>query len=67
MTALDVDPIAGALGAIATGLDLATVAAPEELVGVRQALADHLVVFLPDQRLDLDALERVTDLLGGRT
>ena len=37
-----------------------------QLDGVRQALADHLVVFLPDQRLDLDGLERVTDLLGGR-
>ena len=24
------------------------------------------MVFLPDQRLDLDGLERVTDLLGGR-
>ena len=26
----------------------------------------HLVVFLPDQQMDLDDLERVTDLLGGR-
>jgi taurine dioxygenase len=66
MTALDVHPIAGALGAVATGLNLTAVAAPEELAGLRQALADHLVVFLPDQHLDLDALERVTDLLGGR-
>jgi taurine dioxygenase len=33
---------------------------------VRQALADHLVVFLPGQDLSLDDLERVTDLLGGR-
>ena len=37
-----------------------------ELDGLRQALADHLVVFLPEQALDLDDLERVTDLLGGR-
>ncbi len=33
---------------------------------MRQALADHLVVFLPGQDLSLDDLERVTDLLGGR-
>ena len=33
---------------------------------MREALADHLVVFLPDQHMDLDDLERVTDLLGGR-
>ena len=33
---------------------------------MRQALADYLVVFLPEQDLSLDDLERVTDLLGGR-
>jgi taurine dioxygenase len=63
---LTVEPIAGALGATVSGLDLAAASDPAHLVGLRQALADHLVVFLPDQRLDLDALERVTDLLGGR-
>ena len=49
-----------------TGIDLAQVGQPEQLEGVRQALAQYLVVFLPDQAIDLDALERVTDLLGGR-
>ena len=58
--------VAGALGAMVTGLDLAQVREPEQLAGLRQALAEHLVVFLPDQAIDLDALERVTDLLGGR-
>ena len=38
----------------------------EQLDEVRSALADHLVVFLPEQHLDLDDLERITDLLGGR-
>ena len=38
----------------------------EQLDEVRAALADHLVVFLPDQHLALDDLERITDLLGGR-
>jgi taurine dioxygenase len=65
-TALAVEPVAGALGASVTGIDLAQVSAPDELNGLRQALADHLVIFLPDQTLDLDDLERVTDLLGGR-
>jgi taurine dioxygenase len=63
---LTVEPMAGALGATVTGLDLASVSDPAQLEGLRRALADHLVVFLPDQRLDLDGLERVTDLLGGR-
>jgi taurine dioxygenase len=66
MTTLEVLPVAGALGATVTGIDLTTVSASEQLDGVRAALADHLVVFLPDQRLDLDHLERLTDLLGGR-
>jgi taurine dioxygenase len=63
---LAVEPVAGALGATVTGLDLRTVTAPSELEGLRRALADHLVVFLPAQDLSLDDLERVTDLLGGR-
>ncbi len=58
--------MAGALGATITGIDLDTVTGGEQLDGVRKALADHLVVFLPEQHLDLDGLERITDLLGGR-
>jgi taurine dioxygenase len=63
---LTVEPVAGALGAMVRGIDLTSVTEPEQLDGVRQALADHLVIFLPDQGLSLDDLERVTDLLGGR-
>jgi taurine dioxygenase len=65
-TPLTVEPVAGALGATVTGLDLTKVTRGEELDGLRRALADHLVVFLPEQDLSLDDLERVTDLLGGR-
>jgi taurine dioxygenase len=54
------------MGATVTGIDLTKATDPADLDGVRQALADHLVVFLPDQDLSLDDLERVTDLLGGR-
>ena len=63
---LHVQPAAGALGATVTGIDLSEVHDPEQLDGVRAALAEQLVVFLPEQDLDLDDLERITDLLGGR-
>ena len=63
---LTVEPVAGALGASVTGLDLRDVCDASELDGLRGALAEHLVVFLPDQDLSLDDLERITDLLGGR-
>jgi taurine dioxygenase len=63
---LSVEPIAGALGAVVTGVDLTEVSAPDQLEGLRRALAEHLVVFLPDQDMSLDDLERLTDLLGGR-
>src|SRR5580658_5435403 len=66
MTSLVVEPVAGALGATVTGVDLSRVTESGPLDGVRRALADHLVVFLPGQDLDLDDLERITDLLGGR-
>jgi taurine dioxygenase len=66
VTSVEVRPVAGALGATITGIDLVTVTEYEQLEGVRRALADHLVVFLPEQHLDLDDLERITDLLGGR-
>ena len=65
-TSLSVEPVAGALGATITGIDLARVTDPDQLADLRRALADHLVVFLPGQELGLDDLERVTDLLGGR-
>jgi taurine dioxygenase len=61
-----VQPVAGALGATVRGVDLTKVFDSEELDGVRRALADHLVVFLPEQDLSLNDLERITDLLGGR-
>ncbi len=63
---LEVDQVAGALGATVTGIDLHAVTEPSQLDGLRRALTEHLVVFLPDQELSLDDLERITDLLGGR-
>jgi len=63
---LTVEPVAGALGATVRGIDLSRVTDAEQLEGVHQALADHLVVFLPEQHLSLNDLESITDLLGGR-
>ena len=65
-TSLSVEPVAGAIGATVTGIDLASVTDAAALGDLRRALADHLVVFLPGQELSLDDLERITDLLGGR-
>jgi len=65
-TSLTVEPVAGALGATVTGIDLTKVTEAAQLDDLRRALADHLVLFLPEQELNLDDLERVTDLLGGR-
>jgi taurine dioxygenase len=63
---LDVRPFAGALGAEVRGIELTSVEDAEQLGGLRDALARYLVVALPDQRMSLDDLERLTDLLGGR-
>lgn len=66
MVSLEVRRVAGALGATVTGIDLNKVTESGQLDEVRSALADHLVVFLPKQQMELDDLERITDLLGGR-
>ena len=63
---LDVEPAAGSLGAFVTGLDLTTELDAATLAALRAAILDHLVVFLPDQPMTLDDLERLTDQLGGR-
>ena len=63
---LTVEPAAGSLGAYVTGLDLTCELDSRTLGELRAALLDHLVVFLPDQPMTLDDLERLTDQLGGR-
>ena len=46
---IEVRPIAGALGAEIHGVDMAKDIAPEVVGEVRQALLDHLVIFLREQ------------------
>jgi taurine dioxygenase len=63
---LKVEKAAGYAGAYVSGIDLSKPLDVEEVGGLHRALADHLVVALPDQSMSLDDLERLTDQLGGR-
>ena len=63
---LSVRSSGGPAGAYVTGIDLSRVLDAEEAAALKQALADHLVVALPDQKISLDDLEALTDALGGR-
>jgi taurine dioxygenase len=63
---LKIEKAAGSAGAYVTGVDLSKPLDAEEIAGLRAALRDHLVVALPDQAMNLDDLERLTDQLGGR-
>jgi taurine dioxygenase len=48
---MQLTPLTPAIGAIAAGIDLAGPLADEEVVAIRGALDDRLVLFFPDQRL----------------
>ncbi|HEY8698648.1 MAG TPA: TauD/TfdA family dioxygenase [Rhizomicrobium sp.] len=63
---LNVEKASGAAGAYVTGLDLSHSLEDDQVASLKRALADHLVVALPEQRISLDDLERLTDQLGGR-
>lgn len=63
MRDLEVTPVGGALGAEVRGLDLAAV--DDELVAtIRRLLAEHLVVFFPDQELSVAAHLRLGQAFG---
>ena len=63
---LTVERAAGSLGAFVHGIDTSSPLEPGDMDVLHQAILDHLVVFLPEQNIDLDQLERFTDELGGR-
>jgi taurine dioxygenase len=66
MSTITVERAAGSLGAYVHGIDTSSRLEPDSMATLRRAIVDHLVVFLPEQSIDLDQLERLTDELGGR-
>lgn len=62
---LEIERAAGALGAFVHGIDLTDPLDDAEVAALRAAIVEHLVVFLPDQPMSLDDLERLTERLGG--
>jgi taurine dioxygenase len=63
---ITVEPVAGSLGAEVHGIDTSCPLTDDEMAALLGALDTHLVVFLPEQHITLDHLERLTDELGGR-
>jgi taurine dioxygenase len=61
---MDVEPIAGGLGAVVSGIDLSADLEQESIQALRQALARHLVIFLPRQSLDPERLLAFTRRIG---
>jgi taurine dioxygenase len=66
MGTIVVDRLAGSCGAVVRGVDLTQPLSAEGVERVLSLLDEHLVVAFPDQHMDLDRLEALTDELGGR-
>ena len=62
---LSVRPLTGALGAEISGLDVTRPLDDEQTAALRGAIVEHHVVFLRDQPYSVEALEHVTERLGG--
>lgn len=63
-SAFDLDPVTPRLGARLTGVDLKQPISEGLAAGLRAALADRLVLFLPGQFLDIASLKRATRVFG---
>ncbi|MBX3506173.1 MAG: TauD/TfdA family dioxygenase [Parvibaculum sp.] len=63
-TSIHVRPNESGFGAEITGLDISRPLPPETLAEVKQAWADHAVVWFPDQPLTHDELEAFTLQIG---
>jgi len=61
--ALRVEPVTGALGAVVSGIDLAS-APHDALAELRSALDEYLVLYLPGQSLDRFQLDRLGRFFG---
>jgi taurine dioxygenase len=64
MAALDIGPIAGALGAEIHGMDLASELDSGTVAAIRRALLDHLVIFFRGQDLPPDRFLAFARRLG---
>jgi len=62
--AIEVAPVAGALGAVITGVDLATDLTDDAVAEIRRAWLAHGVVFFRDQRLDSDRFMAFAKTVG---
>ena len=51
MSSISVSPISGALGAVISGVDLSQPLSHGDLAAVRQAFAEHVVIFFRDQNI----------------
>jgi len=61
---IDVQPIAGNIGAEIHGVDIATDLADGAIKEIRQALLDHCVIFFRDQKLDVAGHKAFTRRFG---
>ena len=59
---MDVQRITGAFGAELRGLDLSQPIGPDLAHALRQALAEHLVLVIPGQSLDVAAQRALTQV-----
>jgi taurine dioxygenase len=61
---LSITPLADALGVEATGVDLSQPVSPTDLDAMKQALQDHLVMVIRDQKLNSEQYLAATRLFG---
>jgi len=64
---LDVEPVAGALGAVVRGIDLSRTLDDAAVAAIRAALLRHRVLFFRDQDLDTDGQQRFAARFGPLT
>ncbi|WP_119459502.1 TauD/TfdA family dioxygenase [Rhodospirillaceae bacterium SYSU D60014] len=61
---MDLEPVAGTIGAEVKGVDLAGPLRDDLAEGLRKALGEHLVLFFRDQQLDVASQKRLTGAFG---
>lgn len=61
---MNLEPVSGYIGAEVSGIDLKQPPTDDLQEQLRQALNEHLVLFIRDQHLNLDQQKRVTEIFG---